>query len=358
MKTLDVELGERSYPILIGTDLLTAGGMLSRHMRGLRALVVTNANVAPLYLDKTLGALGDVQADHLVLADGEQFKTLDTLKLIFDQLLSQKHDRSTTLIALGGGVVGDMTGFAAACYQRGVDFIQVPTTLLAQVDSSVGGKTGVNHPLGKNMIGAFHQPRCVVTDTTTLTTLPLRQLRAGIAEIIKYGLIADLEFFVWLERNIDAVIGLDQDALVYAIEHSCRLKAHIVSADEREGGLRAILNFGHTFGHAIEAAQAYTGWLHGEAVAVGMVMAAQLSAHMKWLEDADVRRIVQLLEKVGLPVMLPPEISGSDLIERMSVDKKAMNGIIRLVLLRRIGRATLTADYDSEQLEKVVAAHR
>jgi 3-dehydroquinate synthase len=239
-----------------------------------------------------------------------------------------------------------------------VDFIQVPTTLLAQVDSSVGGKTGVNHPLGKNMIGAFHQPRCVVADTATLATLPLRQFRAGIAEIIKYGLIADLEFFAWLERNIDAVIGLDQDALVHAIERSCRLKASIVSADEREGGLRAILNFGHTFGHAIETAQAYTGWLHGEAVAVGMVMAAQLSARMKWLEDADVRRIVALLERVSLPVAFPPEMSGSDLIERMSVDKKAMNGIIRLVLLRRIGRAVLTADYDSEQLEKVVAAQR
>ncbi len=358
MKTFDVELGERSYPILIGADLLTEGRMLSCHMRGLRALVVTNEKVAPLYLDKALGALGDVSADHLVLADGEQFKTLDTLKLIFDRLLALKHDRTTTLIALGGGVVGDMTGFAAACYQRGVDFIQVPTTLLAQVDSSVGGKTGVNHPLGKNMIGAFHQPRCVVADTTTLATLPLRQFRAGIAEIIKYGLIADPEFFAWLERNIDAVIGLDQNALVYAIERSCRLKASIVSADEREGGLRAILNFGHTFGHAIETAQAYTGWLHGEAVAVGMVMAAQLSARMKWLEDADVRRIVGLLERVGLPVTFPPEMSGSDLIERMSVDKKAMNGIIRLVLLRQIGRADLTADYDSEQLEKVVAAQR
>lgn len=358
MKTFDVELGKRSYPILIGADLLTEGRTLSRHMRGRRALVVTNEKVAPLYLDKALGALGDVSADHLVLADGEQFKTLDTLKLIFDRLLKLKHDRTTTLIALGGGVVGDMTGFAAACYQRGVDFIQVPTTLLAQVDSSVGGKTGVNHPLGKNMIGAFHQPRCVVADTTTLATLPVRQFRAGIAEIIKYGLIADPEFFAWLERNIDAVIGLDQNALVYAIERSCRVKASIVSADEREGGLRAILNFGHTFGHAIETAQAYTGWLHGEAVAAGMVMAARLSARMKWLEDADVRRIVRLLERVGLPVTFPPEMSGSDLIERMSVDKKAMNGIIRLVLLRRIGRADLTADYDSEQLEKVVAAQR
>lgn len=355
MRTLSVDLGERGYPILIGRDLFAEPGLLLSYIRGRQVLVISNDTVAPLYLDRLLRLLGGLKADSLVLPDGEQHKTLGTLTLIFDRLLELKHDRTTTLIALGGGVVGDMTGFAAACYQRGIDFIQVPTTLLAQVDSSVGGKTGVNHPLGKNMIGAFHQPRCVLADTVTLETLPAREFSAGIAEIVKYGLIADAAFFAWIEANIGPLLARDHDALIHAIEHSCRLKARIVSQDERENGLRAILNFGHTFGHAIETAQGYAVWLHGEAVAAGMVIAAELSARHGWINHVDVTRIVALLGKAGLPIAAPRGMSAQELIERMAVDKKAVNGIIRLVLLRGMGDAVITADYDSAQLEKVLA---
>ncbi|MGK2914243.1 MAG: 3-dehydroquinate synthase [Porticoccaceae bacterium] len=355
MKTLNVDLAERSYPVLIGRDLLAQPGVLAPYIRSEQVLVVSNDTVAPLYLDKMLALLGGIKADSLILADGEQYKTLDTLKLIFDFLLTRKHHRATTLIALGGGVIGDMTGFAAACYQRGVDFIQAPTTLLAQVDSSVGGKTGVNHPLGKNMIGAFHQPRCVLADTATLVTLSAREFSAGLAEVIKYGLIADAEFLTWLEVNIGALIAREHDALIHAIERSCSLKSRIVSLDECEGGIRAILNFGHTFGHAIETSQGYGNWLHGEAIAAGMVIAAELSARQGWINDAEVGRIVALLERAGLPTAAPHGLSVEEFIERMSVDKKAVNGIMRLVLLRGVGDAVITTDYDPAQLEDVLA---
>ncbi len=355
MKSLTVELGERSYPILIGRNLLAQAGLLARHVRGRRALVVTDSNVAPRYLQPVLGALGELRVDPLILPAGEHHKTLATVQTIFDALLAGAHDRATTLIALGGGVVGDMTGFAAACYQRGVDFIQLPTTLLAQVDSSVGGKTGVNHPRGKNMIGAFHQPRAVLIDIATLATLPAREFRAGMAEVIKYGLIADADFFTWLEANAQALLARDDTALMTAIARSCRCKAAIVGEDEREGGVRALLNFGHTFGHAIETAQNYTDWLHGEAVAAGMVIASELSRRLGWITARDSARIRALLTAFGLPVAPPPGLSAPQFMALMAVDKKVADGVIRLVLLRGIGGATLSADYDPQQLAATLA---
>jgi 3-dehydroquinate synthase len=289
-----------------------------------------------------------------VLPDGEKYKTLDTLNTIFDALLTKKHNRTTTLVALGGGVIGDMTGFAAACYQRGVDFIQIPTTLLAQVDSSVGGKTAVNHPGGKNMIGAFYQPQCVVADTRTLNTLPDRELRAGLAEVIKYGLIADIDFFAWLERNIELLISRDAAALAYAIERSCENKAKVVSKDEREGGIRAILNFGHTFGHAIETFQSYRDWLHGEAIAAGMVMAAELSCLMGWISAEDVSRARNLIARSGLPITAPEAMTVDDFLELMSVDKKVLDGSLRLVLLKSIGEAVVTSSFDHKLLVQLL----
>ncbi|HEY7885092.1 MAG TPA: 3-dehydroquinate synthase, partial [Cellvibrionaceae bacterium] len=277
MKTLKVELGERSYPIYIGEQLLEDKTLLTQHIQGRQVCIVTNKTVAPLYHEKLLASLSDYDVTTVALPDGEQYKNLDTLNLIFDQLLSARHNRTTTVIALGGGVVGDMAGFAAACYQRGVNFIQVPTTLLSMVDSSVGGKTGVNHALGKNMIGAFYQPQAVIADVSVLQSLPTRELAAGLAEVIKYGLISDADFFVWLEQNIKALLAMEVEALSYAVLRSCENKAAVVAADEREGGIRAILNLGHTFGHAIETAEGYGVWLHGEAVAAGMVMALDLS---------------------------------------------------------------------------------
>ncbi len=350
MNILRVELGERSYPIYIGANLLGQVELLRPHIAGKQVMIVSNETVAPLYLDQVRAGLNGFQCDTVILPDGEQYKTLATLNTVFDALLTHRHSRNTTLIALGGGVVGDITGFAAASYQRGVNFIQIPTTLLAQVDSSVGGKTGVNHPLGKNMIGAFHQPRCVIADTGTLHTLSERELGAGIAEIIKYGLIRDLEFFNWLELNIEALRTRKPAALTYAIERSCRNKAEVVAADERESGERALLNLGHTFGHAIETALGYGVWLHGEAVAAGMVMAADLSCRLGWLSRSDLERIERLLERAGLPVRAPGGIGTERFLELMAVDKKVMDGAVRLVLLKGIGRAIVTSDFDRSAL--------
>ncbi len=343
MKTLHLELAERSYPIHIGGGLLGRADLLAPHIAGRQLVVVTNETVAPLYLNKLLAGLQDYQCASVVLPDGEQYKTLATLNLIFDALLGKKCDRKTTLIALGGGVIGDLTGFAAACYQRGVPFIQIPTTLLAQVDSSVGGKTGVNHALGKNMIGAFYQPRCVIADTDTLRSLPERELCAGIAEIIKYGLIRDKEFFKWLESNMEALRARDPEALIYAIERSCRNKAAVVAADERESGERALLNLGHTFGHAIETGMGYGVWLHGEAIGAGMLMAADLSWRLGWLSAKDRERTEHLLARAGLPTHAPAELSRERFMELMAVDKKVMDGTLRLVLLKAIG-AAIVAD--------------
>ncbi len=355
MKTLTVELGARSYPIHIGTGLLGRGALLRDHVSGKQVLVVTNDVVAPLYLQRLLTSLGpDLRVETMVLPDGEAHKVLATVNSIFDALLRHRFDRSATLIALGGGVVGDITGFAAACYQRGVHFIQVPTTLLAQVDSSVGGKTGVNHPLGKNMIGAFYQPRCVVADTDTLKTLPPRQLAAGIAEVIKYGLIRDSAFFDWLEQNVERLGACDDAALSYAIERSCRNKAEVVAADELEGGQRALLNLGHTFGHAIETGMGYGAWLHGEGVAAGMYMAAELSVRLGWMPASQLDRIERLLQRARLPVRPPEELDAPRFLELMAVDKKVLAGQLRLVLLHGIGEAVISSDFDPDALRSML----
>ena len=356
MKTLHVDLGIRSYPIYIGAGLLRRGDLLQPHLAGRQVMVVSNETVAPLYLESALAAFAQQAPDVLVLPDGEQYKTLDTTNRIFDGLLRARHNRTTTLIALGGGVVGDIVGFAAACYQRGVAFIQIPTTLLAQVDSSVGGKTGVNHPLGKNMIGAFHQPRCVLADTATLDTLDARQLRAGIAEVIKYGLIRDAGFFAWLEENAGQLTRREPEALAYAVERSCRNKAEVVAADEREAGSRALLNLGHTFGHAIETGVGYGVWLHGEAVAVGMLLAADLSRRLGWLDAGEVSRLRTLLERVGLPTRTPSELGVSQFLELMAVDKKVLDGRLRLVLLQGIGRAVVTVEVPPAALAATLEA--
>jgi len=344
MKTLAVELGQRSYPIYIGAGLLGRDEPLIGHVAGRRALIVTNDTVAPWYLDKVAARLERYAPATTVLPDGEKYKTLADLDRVFDTLLKQRCDRRTTLVALGGGVVGDMTGFAAAVYQRGVPFIQIPTTLLAQVDSSVGGKTGVNHPLGKNMIGAFHQPRCVVIDTDTLKTLPDKELSAGLAEVIKYGLIRDPEFLVWLEKNIDKLLARDPETLSFAIERSCRNKAAVVAADETETGQRALLNLGHTFGHAIETGTGYGSWLHGEAVAVGMVMAADLSHRLGWLSAADQTRVQALIRHAHLPTQAPSSLDVARMLDLMAVDKKVEDGRLRFVLLKGIGNAVITSD--------------
>lgn len=358
MHTVTVDLGERSYPIYIGGGLLTRADLLRAHLRGRQLLIVSNATVAPLYLSMLKAGLSDREVAELILPDGEQYKTLATLNEIFDALLTQQFDRGCTLVALGGGVVGDITGLAAACYQRGVDYIQVPTTLLAQVDSSVGGKTAVNHPRGKNMIGAFHQPRCVLADTATLNTLPDRELSAGVAEVIKYGVIADGKFFDWLEQQLDALLARQPAVLADAIARSCRCKADIVAADEREGGVRALLNLGHTFGHAIETGLGYGVWLHGEAVAAGMVLAAALSARLGWLTAPDVERITDLLRRARLPVVAPAKLAADDFLRLMAVDKKVRNGRLRLVLLKAIGRAVIADDIDPALIASVLERHR
>ena len=347
--SITVDLGERSYPIVIGSGLLGRGYDLAPHLAGSNCLVVTNETVAPLYLDKLVAGLGSATVDAIELPDGEAFKTVETVSSVLDSLVKARASRDTTIVALGGGVVGDIAGFAAACYMRGVAFIQVPTTLLAQVDSSVGGKTGVNHPGGKNLIGAFHQPRLVLIDTDTLATLPDRELHAGVAEVIKYGAIADAGFFTWLERNMPALLARDRAALAYAVQRSCELKAGIVAEDEREAGRRAILNFGHTFGHAIERCQGYGDWLHGEAVAAGMVMAAELSG----IAGGDVERLRKLLQKAGLPVQ-PPPVGAAAMREAMGMDKKVLNDQLRFVLLSKLGSAVVTSDYDAASLQRVL----
>ncbi|EDZ65607.1 3-dehydroquinate synthase [Nitrosococcus oceani AFC27] len=354
MITVQVDLQERSYPIYIGSGLLKQNSLLAKHIVGSEVMVVTNETVAPLYLDTLLKGLKDYRCAEIILPDGEQHKTLAVLQQIFDDLLKVPFSRHCTVIALGGGVIGDMAGFAAACYQRGVAYIQVPTTLLAQVDSSVGGKTAVNHPLGKNMIGAFYQPRCVLADTDTLDTLDERQLRAGLAEVIKYGLIRDIDFFTWLEEHASEVLAREPSALIHAIERSCRNKAEIVAADERESGVRAILNLGHTFGHAIETGLGYGAWLHGEAVAAGMAMAADLSQRLGWLSATEVGRVLNLLERAGLPRHSPEAIHKARFLELMAVDKKVIDGCLRLVLLRQLGQAVVTDGFDSDLLEATI----
>jgi 3-dehydroquinate synthase len=355
MDTLHLDLRERSYPIYIGLDLLNDPALFARHIKARQVLIVTNTTVAPLYLAALERSLAGFTTASVVLPDGEDYKTLETLEHIFTALLEHRFERSATLVALGGGVIGDMAGFAAACYQRGVDYLQVPTTLLAQVDSSVGGKTAVNHALGKNMIGAFHQPRAVIADIATLNTLPDRELSAGLAEVIKYGLIGDAEFFNWLETNIDKLLVRDAQALSYAIRRSCEHKAKIVAADERESGQRALLNLGHTFGHAIETGMGYGVWLHGEAVAAGMCLAADLSRRMGWIDDNSVARIERLIQRAKLPSLAPAQLDPDTMLDLMAVDKKAEGGRIRFVLLKSIGDALVTADYDPVALQHTLA---
>jgi len=355
-RTITVELGERSYPIVIGSGLLGGGFDLAPYVQGRDCLVVSNETVAPLYLDRLLEALGSrYQIDVFTMPDGEEHKNLDSYASAVDFLLEHRHGRDTTLIALGGGVVGDLTGFVAATYQRGVDFIQVPTTLLAQVDSSVGGKTAVNRPRGKNMIGAFYQPRCVLADTSVFDTLPDREYRAGLAEVVKYGIIVDAEFFRWLQQSVAPCLARQPDALAHAVRRSCELKAQVVSADEREGGLRAVLNFGHTFGHAIETLTGYRRYLHGEAVAIGMVMAADLSARQGLLPWSQALEIRQLLASFALPVASPP-LDVSDMIQAMGTDKKVKSGKLRLVLAEAIGSVQVTEEVDMSALRQTLAA--
>ncbi len=347
MQTLTVELGSRSYPIYIGENLLSRTDLITAHINSQRVVIISNETVAPLYLEQLKLSLTEFNCQEIILPDGEQYKNATTLESIFDALLEQRCPRDSTIIALGGGVVGDITGFASACYQRGVDFIQIPTTLLSQVDSSVGGKTGINHALGKNMIGAFYQPQCVVIDLNTLKTLPARELSAGVAEVIKYGLLADADFFSWLEKNIEKLMQLDPQCVSYAIQTSCQCKADIVASDEQEkSGRRALLNLGHTFGHAIETGMGYGVWLHGEAVACGMALAAEFSARTGWLCAQDVARIKALLAAAKLPTSLPDQLSAKDMLAVMAMDKKVQAGKLNLILLEQIGTAVMTHSYD------------
>ena len=351
MQTLKVELANRSYPIHIGRNLISDASLILPHLKRKHAAIVTNTTVAPLYLAKltqTLETAG-VKVIPIILPDGEAYKNTETLNTIYDVLLQNRCERSTTLIALGGGVIGDLTGYAAATYLRGVPFIQIPTTLLSQVDSSVGGKTGINHPLGKNMIGAFYQPQLVLADIDTLQTLPPREFSAGVAEVIKYGLIRDADFFDWLEVNMAKLMELDEQVLSEAIYRSCQNKADVVAKDEHEQGERALLNLGHTFGHAIENAMGYGVWLHGEAVAAGTMMAADLSLRMAWLSATDVARIKNSLVAANLPIN-PPDLGATKYLDLMGLDKKVENGKIRLVLQQGIGKAVITSDYDAKKL--------
>ncbi len=354
---LNVDLGERSYPISIGQGLLDEPDLLVRHVNGRKVAIVTNTTVAPLYLERVRAPLlaAGKEVIAVVLEDGEEYKNWASLMQIFDALLANKCDRKTTLVALGGGVIGDLTGFAAASYMRGVDFIQVPTTLLSQVDSSVGGKTGINHPLGKNMIGAFYQPNVVLADTSTLDTLPQRELAAGLAEVIKHGAIIDSAFFDWIEENIGKLVARDRTALAYAIARSCEIKADVVRQDEREGGLRAILNFGHTFGHAIEAGMGYGHWLHGEAVGCGMVMAAELSQRLGYIDAATVQRLRALVAAAGLPVTAP-DLGTARWLELMEVDKKNEGGAIKFILLKPLGSAVVTSAPQEALLDTIAAS--
>jgi len=357
VRTLEVDLGDRSYPIYIGSDLLADARYFRPHIRGSRVMIVSNETVAPLYLEQLKRALSDFQVEQVILPDGEEYKNLEVLNRIYTALLEKRFDRSCTLVALGGGVVGDMTGFAAASYQRGVNFIQVPTTLLSQVDSSVGGKTGVNHKLGKNMIGAFHQPQAVIADTATLNTLPDRELSAGMAEVIKYGLINDAALFAWLEEHLPALMQRDMGLLAEAIERSCADKAAIVAADEKEAGQRALLNLGHTFGHAIETGMGYGEWLHGEAVGCGMAMAAEMSRRLGWLSEQEQQRINNALQAAALPVVPPASMKAEDFMALMAVDKKVLDGKLRLVLLKGIGGAIISDDFPLQVLEDTLNAY-
>jgi 3-dehydroquinate synthase len=353
VNTLKVELGERSYPILIGHGLLAQSDIIGRHVAGRDVLVVSNTIVAPLYAASLGAALRGRRVVEVVLPDGESHKTLATVARILDVLVANRFARDCTVVALGGGVVGDMAGFAAACYQRGVAYVQVPTTLLAQVDSSVGGKTGVNHPGGKNLIGAFHQPVAVIADTHTLSSLPPRELRAGLAEVIKYGLICDAAFFGWLEAHLDELLAGDPAALAHVIRRSCEIKAAIVGRDEREHGDRALLNLGHTFGHAVESATHYTRWLHGEAVGAGLLMAASMSRECDLLDAQDVERLRRLLERTGLPTHID-SVEPAVALDHMRIDKKVKSGRMRLVLLRSIGDSFVTADYSETSLQRTL----
>ncbi len=356
MQTLNVELASRSYPIYIGRHLLSRAELILPHLKRKQVAIVTNTTVAPLYLDKLSKMLAEagVKITPIILPDGEAYKNSETLNKIYDALLENHCERSTTLIALGGGVIGDLTGYAAATFLRGVPFIQIPTTLLSQVDSSVGGKTGINHPLGKNMIGAFYQPQAVLADIDTLQTLPPREFSAGVAEVVKYGLIRDADFFDWLETNVEKLMGLDEAVLSYAIYRSCQNKAEVVARDEHENGERALLNLGHTFGHAIENAMGYGVWLHGEAVAAGMMMAADLSRRMGWLSHQEVERIHALLTKAKLPLDAP-QLGVEKYLALMQLDKKVADGKIRLILQQGIGKSVITSDYDVEKLRETLA---
>ena len=349
LDTVEVDLGDRSYPIHIGADALADRNLWER-IESRQVVIVSNEVVAPLYLDQVCQHFSDRDCFPYVIADGEAEKNLGSFEKLMGTLLEQRVDRSATLVALGGGVVGDLTGFAAACYQRGIAYVQAPTTLLAQVDSSVGGKTAVNHPLGKNMIGAFYQPQMVIADTSVFDTLPDREFAAGLAEIIKYGLIRDSDFLSWLEENLGALVQRDNDTLRFAIRRSCENKAEVVTADERESGSRALLNLGHTFGHAIETIQGYGEYLHGEAVAIGMVMAARMSARCGWISGDDVNRVCQMLLAAGLPTVAPAGVTPEQYLEVMSRDKKNTGGDIRLVLLKSLGNAFVTSDYDASLL--------
>lgn len=355
METLTIDLDDRAYPILIGAGLLGESSVWSQHVKAADVFVVTNDTVAAHWLAPLRQALRDRRVEVLALPDGERFKTFATLGSVFDAMVAARMNRDCSVLALGGGVVGDIAGFAAACYQRGVSYVQVPTTLLAQVDSSVGGKTAVDHPGGKNLIGAFHQPVAVITDTNTLSTLPDRELRAGLAEVIKYGLAFDTGFLDWIDAHLDGLLNRRPDDLAYAIRRSCEHKAHVVRIDEREQGPRALLNLGHTFGHAIETATEYGAYLHGEAVALGMVLAAETSHRLGWLSAADVGRVRALLQRAGLPIRAP-RIGRSRMLDLMSMDKKVKAGRLRLVLLERLGAAVVTADYDVAALGSVLDA--
>ena len=355
METVNLDLGVDSYSIFIGGGLLDDGDLLRRHIAGNQVLIVTNETIAPLYLDRVLAHLSGYQVDAIALPDGEQYKTLDTLNLIFTRLIEMNANRGVTLLALGGGVVGDMTGFAAACYQRGVSFIQIPTTVLSHVDSSVGGKTAVNHPLGKNMIGAFHQPKAVIIDPELLSSLPERELRAGLAEVIKHGAMASFDDFCWLEENISEILSLNISKLTFALKRNCQIKADIVSQDEKEMGVRALLNFGHTFGHAIENSMGYGNWLHGEAVAAGMVMAADLSVRLGMCEHEDALRLKDLIAASGLPPV-PPEASGVEFLNIMYRDKKVTDEGLKLILLRRLGHAEIVEGVSKQSMLATVNA--
>ena len=354
MEKLLVDLGDRSYPISIGQNLLANAELFSSAIKGQKVMIITNDIVAPLYLEACKETLKDYLIDEVILPDGEKHKTLATFEIILSTLLAKKHARDTTILALGGGVIGDMAGFAAACYQRGVAFIQIPTTLLSQVDSSVGGKTAVNHPLGKNMIGAFYQPQAVIIDIECLKTLPDREFAAGMAEVIKYGIIYDQAFFTWLESNIIDIKSQKSSTITYMLKRCCAIKAEVVALDEKEAGIRALLNLGHTFGHAIEAEQGYGNWLHGEAVAVGMVLAAETAYVIGLIDSADVERIIALIEAFDLPLSAPTEMTYAHFAEHMQLDKKVLNGKLRLVLPTGIGSSKLVSDVNEVTLRDII----